>query len=276
MLRRRLARTVSIFLPVIAVGYAWGCARQGRPTGGPQDRIPPMVVSTWPDTFATVEPTRDPIVITFSERISERPTVGRLDDVVVVSPETGQARVKHTRSGLEISLAGGLRPGLVYRVRVLNTVKDMFNNPMEGPFELVFSTGGAYELNVLAGVVTDRITGEKVDQARKVILEEMLAHAPDSEVLRNLAREYGADPDRFEKESAFCILCGLCVRYCAEIKHKNAVGFNDRGPRREISFIPEVASKECWQCKECFPLCPTSYAQAAYVLAEALAGRPRD
>jgi hypothetical protein len=166
MLRRRLARTVSIFLPVIAVGYAWGCARQGRPTGGPQDRIPPMVVSTWPDTFATVEPTRDPIVITFSERISERPTVGRLDDVVVVSPETGQARVKHTRSGLEISLAGGLRPGLVYRVRVLNTVKDMFNNPMEGPFELVFSTGGAYELNVLAGVVTDRITGEKVDQAR--------------------------------------------------------------------------------------------------------------
>jgi hypothetical protein len=166
MLRRRLARTVSIFLPVIAVGYAWGCARQGRPTGGPQDRIPPMVVSTWPDTFATVEPTRDPIVITFSERISERPTVGRLDDVVVVSPETGQARVKHTRSGLEISLAGGLRPGLVYRVRVLNTVKDMFNNPMVGPFELVFSTGGAYELNVLAGVVTDRITGEKVDQAR--------------------------------------------------------------------------------------------------------------
>jgi hypothetical protein len=166
MLRRSLARAVSIFLPVIAAGYAGACARQGRPTGGPPDRIPPMVVSTWPDTFATVEPTRDPIVITFSERISERPTVGRLDDVVVVSPETGEARVKHTRSGLEISLSGGLRPGLVYRVRVLNTVKDLFNNRMEGPFELVFSTGGAYELNVLAGVVTDRITGEKVDQAR--------------------------------------------------------------------------------------------------------------
>jgi bidirectional [NiFe] hydrogenase diaphorase subunit len=118
-----------------------------------------------------------------------------------------------------------------------------------------------------------RTRSEKVDQARKVILEEMLAHAPDSEVLRSLAQEYGADTDRFEKEAAFCILCGLCVRYCAEIKQKHAVGFNDRGPRREICFIPEVASKECWQCKECFPLCPTSYAQAAYVLAEGLAGR---
>ena len=118
-----------------------------------------------------------------------------------------------------------------------------------------------------------RTRSEKVDQARKVILEEMLAHAPDSEDLRKLAEEYGADADRFEKEAAFCILCGLCVRYCAEIKQKHAVGFNDRGPRREICFIPEVASKECWQCKECFPLCPTSYAQAAYVLAEGLAGR---
>jgi NADH dehydrogenase/NADH:ubiquinone oxidoreductase subunit G len=116
-----------------------------------------------------------------------------------------------------------------------------------------------------------RTRSEKVDKARKVILEELLAHAPDSEDLRKLAEEYGAEPNRFEKESAFCILCGLCVRYCAEIKQKNAVGFNDRGPRREIIFIPEVASKECWNCKECFDLCPTSYAQAAYVLAEALA-----
>jgi len=29
----------------------------------------------------------------------------------------------------------------------------------------------------------------------------------------------------FEKETSFCILCGLCVRYCAEVKKKNAVGF---------------------------------------------------
>jgi bidirectional [NiFe] hydrogenase diaphorase subunit len=112
---------------------------------------------------------------------------------------------------------------------------------------------------------------EKVVKTRKVILEELLAHAPDSEELKNLALEYGADKDRFEKESAFCILCGLCVRYCAEIKKKHAVGFNDRGPRREICFIPEIAAKECWNCKECFQLCPTSYAQAAYVLTEALA-----
>jgi bidirectional [NiFe] hydrogenase diaphorase subunit len=116
-----------------------------------------------------------------------------------------------------------------------------------------------------------RTRSEKVDKIRKMLLEEQLAHAPDSVELQNLAQQYGADKNRFEKESSFCILCGLCVRYCAEVKKKNAIGFVERGPRREISFIPEIASKECWSCKECFPLCPTSYLQAAYVLTEALA-----
>jgi len=116
-----------------------------------------------------------------------------------------------------------------------------------------------------------RTRSEKVDRTRKMILEEILAHAPDSVDVQKLAEQFGADRDRFEKEPSFCILCGLCVRYCAEIKKKDAIGFVERGPRREISFIPEVASKECWDCKECFPLCPTSALQAAYVLIEALA-----
>ena len=118
-------------------------------------------------------------------------------------------------------------------------------------------------------VVTTR--SENINKTRRTLLELMLAHAPDSPVLQDLAQEYGADKDRFEKEPSFCILCGLCVRYCAEVKKKNAVGFVDRGPSREINFIPEIASKECWNCKECFPLCPTSYLQAAYHLTEALA-----
>jgi len=116
-----------------------------------------------------------------------------------------------------------------------------------------------------------RTRSEKIDRIRKTLLELLLAHAPDSSQLQDLATEYGADKDRFEKEASFCIHCGLCVRYCAEVKKKNAVGFVDRGIRKEISFIPEIASKECNDCKECFPLCPTSYLQAAFVLIDALA-----
>jgi bidirectional [NiFe] hydrogenase diaphorase subunit len=119
-----------------------------------------------------------------------------------------------------------------------------------------------------------RTRSEKVIKTRKMLLELMLAHAPESGVLQDLAQEYGADKARFEKEPSFCILCGLCVRYCAEVKKKNAVGFVDRGTRREIMFVPEIASKECWSCKECFPLCPTEALQASYLLTEALMSSP--
>lgn len=116
---------------------------------------------------------------------------------------------------------------------------------------------------------------EKIDKIRKNLLELLCAHAPDAPLLEEMAAEYGADRNRFDQDASFCIHCGLCVRYCAEVAGKHAVGFIDRGIRKEISFIPEIASKECDDCKECFPLCPTSYLQAAFVLTESLVF-PRD
>ncbi len=135
-----------------------------------------------------------------------------------------------------------------------------------GSSKLVVSCVYPAEKNIVV-----RTRSEKIDRIRKMILQLLLAHAPDAFVLQDLAKQYGADKNCFEKEPSFCIHCGLCVRYCNEIKKKNAIGFVDRGIRKEISFIPEIAAKECWDCKECFPLCPTEALQAAYVLIEALA-----
>jgi bidirectional [NiFe] hydrogenase diaphorase subunit len=123
----------------------------------------------------------------------------------------------------------------------------------------------------VAAGITVKTRSENIDKIRKTILELMLAHAPDAPILLDYAKEYGANKDRFEKQPSFCILCGLCVRYCAEVKKKNAIGFIDRGTSREVSFVPEIAAKECWKCRECFPLCPTEYLQATFVLTEALA-----
>lgn len=112
---------------------------------------------------------------------------------------------------------------------------------------------------------------EKVDRIRKTLIELLMAHAPEAPELVALAKEYGADGSKYEKDPSFCIHCGLCVRYCAEVAQKHALGFVDRGIRKEISFIPDIAARECNDCKECFPLCPTSYLQAAFVLTQSLA-----
>ncbi len=140
---------------------------------------------------------------------------------------------------------------------------------VNGWTKLVVSCVYPVEKNIIV-----RTRSEKVDRIRKTIIELLMAHAPDSPQLQDLAQEYGAARDRFEKDASFCIHCGLCVRYCAEVAKKNAIGFVGRGINKEISFVPEIAAKECNDCKECFPLCPTSYLQAAFVLTEALFSPP--
>lgn len=143
------------------------CARQSAPPGGPPDNVPPIVVSTTPDTFALVEPFDDPVRIRFNERISERPSQGgSLDEAVVVSPATSAVEVEHGRRELEISLVQGFEEGRVYRVRVMPVIQDLFDNPMISPFELVFSTGPDVSPGVVAGIVRDRITGEPVNGGR--------------------------------------------------------------------------------------------------------------
>jgi NADH dehydrogenase/NADH:ubiquinone oxidoreductase subunit G len=140
---------------------------------------------------------------------------------------------------------------------------------VSGWTKLVVSCVYPVEENIIV-----RTRSEKIDRIRKTIIELLMAHAPDAPELVELAKVYGANKDRYEKDASFCIHCGLCVRYCNEVTGKNAIGFVDRGINKEISFIPQIAAIECNDCKECFPLCPTSYLQAAFVLTEALSFPP--
>ena len=142
------------------------CAREATPPGGPPDRLPPIVILSEPDTFSTVEPFRAPVTLRFSERISERPSSGTLDQSVVVSPASGEVRVSHGREGLTVRALGGFEAGHIYRVTVLPVIQDMFGNALQEPFELFFSTGPEFTPNVVAGSVIDRLTGEPLRDAR--------------------------------------------------------------------------------------------------------------
>ena len=121
-----------------------------------------------------------------------------------------------------------------------------------------------------------------VTRGRKMLLELLWARAPGVEALRKYGVRYGisavqegAAPDisgartKFEVEPTFCLLCGLCVRYCHEVKKKDAIGFIGRGIEREVLFFPEMAANGCSQCEDCYPLCPTGTLPLYYTLAEA-------
>ncbi|MBI4410132.1 MAG: carboxypeptidase regulatory-like domain-containing protein [Gemmatimonadetes bacterium] len=138
------------------------CARPYGPPGGEPDRAAPGLVSTTPEAMAVVPEFSRPVVFRFDERISER----RLREAVLVSPETGEVDVDKGRSELRVSLEGGWRRGLIYRVVVLPVVQDLFGNVRREPIELVFSTGPPIPPTALAGEVTDRLTARALVGAR--------------------------------------------------------------------------------------------------------------
>jgi len=108
--------------------------------------------------------------------------------------------------------------------------------------------------NVEDGLVVKTQT-PRVVKHRKMLMELMLASSP---VLADLARQYEVEKPRFEDKVTQCVLCGRCVRYCAEVKKANAITFVGRGINRRVAFVDEAVSKGvCLDCRECFGLCPT-------------------
>lgn len=93
--------------------------------------------------------------------------------------------------------------------------------------------------------------------------------------LLSVAQRYDIHPDRFagempqkytrdensfiERNTAKCILCGLCVRSCKEVMDISAVGLLGRGFKTSVSpaFALPLDQTKCTNCGLCVKLCPT-------------------
>ncbi|HSJ13516.1 MAG TPA: Ig-like domain-containing protein [Longimicrobiales bacterium] len=143
--------------PLLALAMAAGCARPFAPPGGERDVLPPALVSVTPEPLSVVAPSREPVVIRFSERISQRRFNRTLVTVTPAQPEDVNARVSGHE--LRISLEGGWQPDRVYQVLVRPGIVDLFGNERRDPVEVIFSTGAPPPPSALAGVLEERITG---------------------------------------------------------------------------------------------------------------------
>jgi bidirectional [NiFe] hydrogenase diaphorase subunit len=92
--------------------------------------------------------------------------------------------------------------------------------------------------------------------SRKMMIELMLSTAPNSKVLQDLASKFGVTKQRFKVRNEECVLCGLCVRMCAEQMDGKAIGFQKRGYKRKISTPFDLKSAECRLCGGCIYICP--------------------
>jgi NADH dehydrogenase/NADH:ubiquinone oxidoreductase subunit G len=101
-----------------------------------------------------------------------------------------------------------------------------------------------------------RTDTKRVISARKMMIELMISVAPGSKVLQDLASQFGVTQVRFEPRHEECILCGRCVRICAEQMDARAIGFQQRGYKKKISTPFDIRSEVCRLCGACMYVCP--------------------
>jgi bidirectional [NiFe] hydrogenase diaphorase subunit len=102
-----------------------------------------------------------------------------------------------------------------------------------------------------------RTSSPEITEVRQMLLELLLARCPEAPAVRRLAEEYGVTGTEFELRDEKCILCGLCIRACAEIVGAKAIDFSFRGRKLEVKPPLKAPSATCIACGTCTTVCPT-------------------
>ncbi len=111
-------------------------------------------------------------------------------------------------------------------------------------------------LEVEEGMVI-RAHTEKILKLRRNVAELLVAEAPNSRAIQDLAVRCGVTEVRYPFHNASCVLCGRCIRVCSEVWQSNVLGFVGRGKDIHIAMPfnerPEYC-KRCWSCREVCPM----------------------
>ncbi|HEY91702.1 MAG TPA: 2Fe-2S iron-sulfur cluster binding domain-containing protein [Dehalococcoidia bacterium] len=99
---------------------------------------------------------------------------------------------------------------------------------------------------------------DRVIRNRQTIIELLLARCPESDVIKDMARELGVEQTPYPQEDhGNCILCALCVRACEEVVGASAISLVNRGVDREMAIPFYDDSNACIGCGSCSYICPT-------------------
>ncbi|MBD3272624.1 MAG: hypothetical protein GF384_08835 [Elusimicrobia bacterium] len=97
---------------------------------------------------------------------------------------------------------------------------------------------------------------KKIMALRKNIAEMLVAEAPNSRAVQDIAIRCGVTEVRYPFENKNCILCGRCVRVCSEVWQSDSLGFVGRGKDRHVALPFDSRPEYCKRCNACIDACP--------------------
>jgi hypothetical protein len=164
----------------------------GPPAGGPEDKVPPKLVGTVPDSIGSYPGWKRDVEFLFDEIVSEGSTpnqglgTGDLEKLILLSPTRAVPVIKWKRDRITVHPKEGWRPNRVYRVELLPGLLDLRRNRTDTAAVLTFSTGGPAPTDTIEGIAIDWVQGRA---ARAALIELVLQ--PDSLVYRTLTDSGG-------------------------------------------------------------------------------------
>ncbi len=140
----------------ISLLFLFGCANQLPPGGGEVDKIPPEIVSSYPEN-GTTNFKDNYIEFEFSEYVDKR----SFRDALFISPAIDeQLEISWTGKSVEIVFPKGLKDSLTYVVTIGTDVVDVNNrNRMENAYTFSFATGDKIDKRSISG----RVFGNSIE-----------------------------------------------------------------------------------------------------------------
>ena len=99
-------------------------------------------------------------------------------------------------------------------------------------------------------------TTERIRTLRRNLAELLVAEAPNSRAVQDMAVLCGVKDVRYPFRNSDCILCGRCVQICTGRFGVKAIGFVGRGKDRRVEHPFGVRSDLCRECGACIDVCP--------------------
>lgn len=134
----------------LAATVLFHCAKEGMPSGGPVDTTPPEVILVSPKPDSTKVDLSSKIEITFSERMSDKPT----EESIFISPFPKKPLdLGWHKNKFIISFAEPLLKDKTYVVTIGTNAQDLRRNHLAESYTFAFSTGVALDYGSISGEV---------------------------------------------------------------------------------------------------------------------------